>query len=411
VRVLTGWTSIGMAAGVALATTPIAWAIGTRADPHALHLALVALLLVVLVTWERRHRASAPGAGRWLVAAAVVYAAATANHSLTLILAPAVGLYVLAVDPRIIRRPRLVAACVVALAGTLALLYLQLPLRSGVFPAPLVYGRPHTWDGFWYVVLAEQFRGSFVDPFGNIGGKIGGLVDLTAAQLSWLAPLVPLGFLATVRREPRYALLSGLALGITVVFSSSYVNADISRYYLGPALIAWTWIAMLAVVVAEGIMERLEGARDVVHGWRAGAVSVVAAAAAVLVITPSLVALPERAADADRSRDVVARVWLESAVDALEPDAIVISWWSYSTPLWYAQHVEGRRPDVFIADDRTRLDREMGEINDVIDDNLGRRPVYVIRPPDEIRQLQQRYQLRSAAPSLYRVLPPVGAGG
>ena len=44
----------------------------------------------------------------------------------------------------------------------------------------------------------------------------------------------------------------------------------------------------------------------------------------------------------------------------MEPNAVIVSWWSYSTPLWYAQVIEGRRPDIDIIDDRTRLDREPG---------------------------------------------------
>ena len=35
-------------------------------------------------------------------------------------------------------------------------------------------------------------------------------------------------------------------MAITCFFAASYVNADISRYYLGPALMAWTWLAILA---------------------------------------------------------------------------------------------------------------------------------------------------------------------
>ena len=41
-----------MAAGIGLALTPIAWAIATHAEAHALHLALVAILLWLLVEWE-----------------------------------------------------------------------------------------------------------------------------------------------------------------------------------------------------------------------------------------------------------------------------------------------------------------------------------------------------------------------
>ena len=47
-----------------------------------------------------------------------------------------------------------------------------------------------------------------------------------------------------------------------------------------------------------------------------------------------------------------------------------------ASPLWYAQLIEARRPDI---DDRTRLDEHLGELTDVIDANLATRPVYVIR--------------------------------
>jgi hypothetical protein len=52
---------------------------------------------------------------------------------------------------------------------------------------------------------------------------------------------------------------------------------------------------------------------------------------------------------------------------------LIVSWCSYSTPLWYAQRVEGRRPDLRIVDDRSRLDGRLGGITDVIDEELGRR--------------------------------------
>ena len=58
---------------------------------------------------------------------------------------------------------------------------------------------------------------------------------------------------------------------------------------------------------------------------------------------------------------------------------MIVSWWSYSTPLWYAQLIEDRRPDIFVADDRTRLDLNLGDLTTVIDANLGVRPVYVTR--------------------------------
>ena len=237
-----------------MALTPIAWAIATHAEAHSLHLALVAILLWLLgrrgtarrpLTTPTR-RPDATGATATCSPRPIVFGLAVGNHSLTLLLAIPVGLYVLAVDPGdlaarparpVVRRP--------ARWLTVVLVYLELPLRAGPFRAALVYGTPNTWDGFRYIVLAEQFQGSLFDPFGELPRKFGELVGRTVAQFGILAPLIPVAFVVTAIRRPRYALLTGTAAAITCFFAASYVNADISRYYLGPALMAWTWLAIL----------------------------------------------------------------------------------------------------------------------------------------------------------------------
>jgi hypothetical protein len=392
VRALTRSLPLGILAGLGLAFTALVWSIGTHAEAHALHLALVAILFRLLIAWEDGGR------DRSLIAAAVVFGLAVGNHSLTLLLAPPIALYVLAVDRDILHRPRFIAGCAGALAITLVLVYLELPLRAGPFRAPLVYGDPSTWDGFWYVALAEQFRGSVVGPFDDLPGKFRSLVDLTIGQFGPLTALLPLAFVATAVQRPRYALLSGTTVLITCFFAASYVNAMIDRYYLGPVLIAWTWIALLVGGVAG-----LFG--DLVDGRRRPS-AVVATVLAVLLLVPTVAGLSDRYRAVDRSRDVAAREWLEHALATVEPGGLVLSWWSYSTPLWYAQAVEGRRPDIDIIDDRTRLDRNLGDIYDVIDANLPTRPVYVIRiEPDEILGLRDRYELDgNAFSALTRVL-------
>ena len=62
VRKLTGWSILGVAAGIALALTPVVWAIATHAEAHSLHLALVAILLWLLVVLGRAGRGE-PGRG------------------------------------------------------------------------------------------------------------------------------------------------------------------------------------------------------------------------------------------------------------------------------------------------------------------------------------------------------------
>ncbi len=432
VRRLTGSLALGVAAGIGLATTPVGWTHATSADPHPIHLAFVALLLLILVGWERAHRAEREGsaspassatrpkrwlrpADRWLVAAAIVFGLSVGNHSLTLLLAPPVALYVVAVEPGIVRRPRLIATCAAALAVTLVAVYLELPLRAGPFRAPLVYAQPDTWSGFWYIALAEQFRGSLSDPLGDLPRKLGDLWTLTWNQLGIVAVLVPIGFLATVRRAPRYALLTGTAMVITVGFDASYANADISRYYLGPVLWAWTWVACLAaeavalVVALWALLERR--AREEL---RPAAIAVTLALALVLLV-PTANALGARGQAADRHGDTLAAAWLDSVLPAVAPNAVLISWWSTSTPLWYAELVQGRRTDIDVVDDRTILDRGYGTANGAIGHFLGQRPVYIIRAnANDLAGVAAVYQLRrvvgSGSLAVYQVLGPAGGG-
>ena len=436
---LTGRTAIAMAAGVAVALTPAAWRLSTHADPHTLHLALVVLLLIGLVRWEQARRAAEASADRWLVIASIVFGLSVGNHSLTLLLAVPVGLFVLSVHPGILLRPRFLALCALALVGTIGAVYLELPLRAGPFRAPLVYGKPDTWDGFWSIALAEQFRGSLHDPFGELPRKFADLTKLAVAQFGFLAIVLPVGFLATAVRHWRYALLTGSAMLITLVFNASYANADIGRYYLGPVLWAWTWLGVLAALVVEQLARwmpevgtgdaapsahldddpEIDGAIEA--PWRAGLPArlgglLLAVVLGGLLLVPTATDFRRRAGLADSSHDTAARRWVEAVLAEVEPNAVIVSWWSKSTVLWYAQYVDHVRPDITVVDDRTRLDLDYGEATDVIARFLDSRPVYVIRANDyDLRKVLDVFDLLPiGGPSttiLYRVIAVRGAGG
>lgn len=417
IRRLTGSTLIAMATGIGLALTPVVWANATRADPHPIHLAFVALLLLLLVTWEQERRKGAGGADRWLVAAALVFGLSVGNHSLTLLLAPPIALFVLATEPRIVLRPRLLATCAAVLIASTVAVYLELPLRAGLFRAPLVYASPDTWNGFWYIALAEQFRGSLSDPLGDLPSKAGVIGQLAWDQFGFLAPLLVPAFLATVRRAPRYALLTGSAMVITLLFDASYANADIERYYLGPVLWAWTWLGVLAAFVLGLVVDAIPGpeapGRRRVSPSLAG---VLAALTAIALLVAPIATMSTSRLRADRSADNGAAVWVAQAMPALAPNAVIVSWWSTSTPLWYAQKVEGLRPDVFVVDDRTILDMSFGSATDVIARYLGQRPVYVIRANSHdlglvLDQFQLRLLVGGGSNAVYEVVGRVGGAG
>jgi len=479
VRRLTASLLLGIAAGLGMALTPIVWAIATHADPHALHFALLALIVWLLVRWEQARRGSPMDpevrredparADRWLVGAAVVTGLATGNHSLTLLLGPPIVLFVLAVAPGILRRPRLIATCLAAAAIPAVLIRFEMVLRAGWLRAPFVYADPSTWDGFWYVTSGQQFHGWLTDPLADWPRRIADLTKITTLELGLLAPLVIVAFAVTAVRLPRYALFSGTAVFLTCFFNSVYPDGAIDRYYIGPALFAWTWLAILAAVFVEAIAGTLVGivdpeddpdpntppivsapamvsapgdppsgtARDDQPtsgvgasgpaGARGGALgrlgrlglaAAVRGAGLVLVaavlVGPSLLAVPERATSVDRSDDRSAQTWVDDLLTAVEPNAVIVSWWSYSTPLWYATIVDHRRPDVTIIDDRTRLDCNLGELDHVIALYLPTRPVYLIRNGNsELGALVGRYDIRpmqaASASNVLHVLPIGGA--
>jgi len=398
---------LGLLAGMTFALTPIAWHLSTRADAHSLHVFLAALLLVVLAAWQVREVSAQPRAGRWLVLAAAIYGLSLGNHALTLLLAPGIAVYALLVAPGILRRWRLIAACLAATALAAILVYAYLPLRSAMDP-PLDYADPETWEAFWYVVLGEQFQGSFSLP--AAADVVATMWQTLVASLGPLAVLVPAGILAGLWRHPRLLALTGLWFVATWLFALGYPNAAIERYYAVPLLVAALWVALAVDVIWDVLGEVVAG----LFGRLAPIASSALAGVLGLALLVALVApLPARRTQVDASSDTFGRDWLEAVLAALEPDAAVISWWSFSTPLWYGRWVEGRRDDIVIVDDRDVLDDGLGSAENAIEHYLPVRPVYVVRLDRDVPGLRERFELEPvpAVPgpgTLYRVLGPRG---
>jgi hypothetical protein len=282
--------------------------------------------------------------------------------------------------------------------------------------APLVYGHPDTWGGFWYVVLGQQFGGAVSGPFTDLAGKAGALVSLATAQFGALVALIPASFLVVAVRRPRYALLTGTSLLITCWFAASYTNADIERYYLGPILIAVSWLAVAAAAVVETVAAQLRAGEDV-SGVRPAVLPLLASViVSVVLVAPAALAAPATRQLVDQSTDTRAADWSRWAFRTAAPHAVLVTWWGYSTPLWYRQVVLGERADVLVVDDRTRLDRGLGSVDDVIRANVGSLPVYLVRRDEDVAALEGNWQLDvipdpGGLQPLLRVVGPRTAGG
>ena len=414
-------------------STPVFWRLSTYADPHMFHLALVATIFLFLVVWERRRNSEDPEqnrrADRWLVGAACLYGVALANHSLTMMLAPGIGLFVLAVAPRIVLQWKLILASVAVLAITAILFWLELPIRAAMH-APLVYAHPDTWNGFMYVVTGQQFGG--IPP--TIGADLEHKFSLVMNLLSsWLGPLgyvAVFGLATSIIKRPRYILLSVLGAAMTAGFAAAYANSDLERYFLVPAFVAFTFVGLgiadaisLGVWVADGARMRFaKGASsggassdDAAAGsaagdpaapglasdeayaaslrWQLATAVMVEAFVVVAILASSVTLVPTRqqvpSADpggVSASDQTYRGSWMRAVLAApeqggLPANSVIVSNWYDSTTLWYGQKVEGLRPDVHIVDDTMRVPAgdNLGNVWDVIDSYLGQRPVFLLR--------------------------------
>jgi hypothetical protein len=285
--------------------------------------------------------------------------------------------------------------------------YLYIPLRAATNP-PLNYADPVTWERFTYLVLGQQFQGTF-HKLPSFGGGLSIVWNEVHANLGLGAFLAVAGAVLGAFRNAAFAVLCGLWFLLTFVFALGYENAAIDRYYLVPLMVATIWAALALDAVWTAATNAL-GRGHPGDGGRQSRTSsptpfLVTALVGVVLIALVVAPVPGRFRSVDRSHETSARAWLDATLRAVQPNAVIVSWWNYSTPLWYGRWVEVRRPDMTIIDDRTMLDEHLGDpgcgdsdepdrcMMDVIDGYLDTRPVYLIRLEDDLAGFRERYQL------------------
>jgi hypothetical protein len=389
-------------AGFAFAFAAEPWENATRADVHALNVLFVTLVVWLLLVWAAAHRSGSPRAGRWLVAAALAFGLGIGAHPLVGLTAFGIAAWLVIVDRHLWRRWRLVAVC----AGMVAIgfaSYGYIFVRAIIDPEPpLFYAHPDTWERFRYLVLAEQFRDLFADfesPLADFWEKWALSQRILEPQfpvLGWL--LVAGGAAILAVRRPGVLAFFGLIVAATVLYSMNFRDGDIDRYYLPTIAVAAPMIgvavAFIAATVASAVAElsvRFDAGRTARRRLAAGA----AATAIVLGALLPGAALVSGYRSQDRSANRDADAWVASVHEHLPPNAVVISWWSYSTPLWYHRWILGERPDVTIIDERNILDEGYRTMHNAILEHFGRRPVYVVAPTWEYAGIVEDWQTRS----------------
>jgi transmembrane protein TMEM260 (protein O-mannosyltransferase) len=385
VRTLTRSALAGACAALALGFSTTFWAQATTANvrmPAALAIALALERLVVYrLTLSKRPernemrpkdappssttplRGFAQSAGastsdkpiqRTLALFALALGLGVSHHGSVVFVAALLGLYALWLDPTVIRRPWPL------LFGLLPFLFwLYFPLRAGAFGAP---PRLATLDGFLEHILARGFRADvlqFANPrdlperfliLGNI---------LTFEFTGPVLVLTILGALVALWRDRWFGIVLLLALAAHTFIAITYqapqtVEYLLPSYVLMAALIGFAFAELFLLprrFAAKSAKDRNLEQRTGPHFLtRSGHLSreAVIRPLPFVIITPLLIlqflsTFPSYRALA---RDTSTRDYAESVLSAAPVNAVILASWHWSTPLWYLQQVEDRRPDV-----------------------------------------------------------------
>lgn len=315
-------TAAAMLAALLLAFSPSFWAEANVQRVYALNALFLTAATALAWRWLEDR---SPGS---LVLAFLLCGLGASNHLFMGVFAICLGVFMVAEDPSILRRWRLLSACAAAaLAGLLP--YLYLPLRSRANP-PLDWGDPETLPGFLRVVFRENFwERSWIESPRDLLAIGWDYAFSLARESGWAGPaLAALGMVALWRRR-RFAVLPVLVMAANfgaMALHGSRTDIFVWHRYDIPSY------AMLALLAGAGC-----GALQRVLPRRIG---------------PALLAIPLSMlitgwSDNDRSRYRIADDFSGSVLRSMPPGAHLIATDdNILFTLMYLHFVEGMRPDV-----------------------------------------------------------------
>ena len=334
----------------------------------------VSLLSMALVTWLAVHWGDdepGPHRDRWVILIAYIIALSTTNHLMGLLAAPAVAIYILWTDWRVVTRPWVWAGVVSAVIVGVSLNYLFLPIRAAQFPPinegepvgffsqalmdvinRVQYAKPSVMDRqadlfSQFANYLQYYRWQYARDWGSAAGAAAALFGMLGLYGLW----------ELIRRDRRAGLAALAMFGTLTVALIFYLNfkygfsmhpeRDLPRevrerdyFFMGSFAYFGVLIALGLGALYRGIADSLAIRLPEAKRW--------AAAAPVFLI--ALIPLAGNHASATRANEYLARDLAIDMLESVEPYGILITAGDNDTfPLWFAQEVLGVRPDVTLA--------------------------------------------------------------
>lgn len=340
---------VGAAVGaLTLAFASTVWANATWATSYGMNLFFVALISYLMFRW---HRERTP---RLLVFAALAFGLALCNHRLIVLVAPP-SLMLIALGCRSLSLRTVALSGLAFLAGLS--LYLYLPIRGEMEP-PISWAQPAEASTYWSMFVNGQTPSNYWSI--DFADRIDILWAYPSYDLTWAGlALAAAGLVVCAMRTRAIAAYLALLVVLTALIVETYAIHNIYNY-LTPGYfalcvligIACSWVVDVVQKAGFDSTDDGGGAKAPrVHG--AAFLNVrphvrMAAVAAVLAMLPAFL-LVKNYERVDRNGDYTAIDFARTTLDRMPPGAVILTDSWTASPLWYAQHVEGRRKDVLVS--------------------------------------------------------------
>ncbi len=333
----------------------------------------ISLLSIALVLWLAVRWGDLPAGSRrdhHLLLIVYLLALTATNHLMGLLVAPAVLVYVLFTDPRVLLSPKVLAWCAVAAALGVSV-WLFLLLRAPHFPA-INEGEPTTWAaldsvlsraqymkpslsarqadlpaqfGMWWQYFTWQWGRDWPEGVRRALAALFGALGLVGAWRHWKADRRSAAAMTAlvVTMVPVLIYYLNFKYGFSQYPERTSLPREVRErdyFYLCSFAVWGIWIAMGLAAVMEGVVRALRRrVADEARRW----------ALATPVLALALVPLAGNRLTASRAGETLARDFGSDILQSVPPYAVLITTGDNDTfPLWYAQEVEGIRRDVTV---------------------------------------------------------------